>query len=128
MLRDANMEWDALLLRPGKPLLSISTTGAPANPGAVVPSIVTLLVMAGRGPDVNLMTPATEKSISSGVVSALTLVMAARSEPSPASARLETVYAVGVSRVSSDSRRGRKVDRVDLRTGVSLFIGAFLRM
>src|SRR5258708_39456923 len=57
------------------------------------------------------MTPATEKSISSGVLSALTLVIAARSEPAPESARLETVKVAGVSLVSSDSRRGRKVVR-----------------
>ncbi len=64
-----------------------------------------------QAPDVNWMTPATEKSISSAVVSALTLVIAARSEPAPESPRLETVYVVGVSLVSSDSRRGRKVGR-----------------
>ena len=55
----------------------------PAKPGAVVPSILTVLVMAGKAPDVSWITPATEKSISSAVVSALTLMIATRSEPAP---------------------------------------------
>jgi hypothetical protein len=51
----------------------------------------TVLVTAGSALEVSLMTPATEKSISSAALSPLALVMAARSEPSPESARLETV-------------------------------------
>ena len=51
--------------RPAKWLKSTSTVGVPAKPGAVVPSMFTLSVMAGRAPLVSWIVPATLKLMTS---------------------------------------------------------------
>ena len=70
---------------PRVPRKSMVTTGVPANAGAVVPSIVTVFVIAGSEVRPTRIVPATLKSIVLAPGCALAARIAWRSEPAPES-------------------------------------------
>src|SRR5271156_6646367 len=74
------------------------------------------------------MVPVTlNEMVSTMPVSALACVIACRSEPVPESAVVLTRMAVGVSRSSKDSRRGRKRKRWKRGAEQSVLVGRILR-